>query len=67
MPDRSKEELPETIPALVHKLRNTLSPLKTFLDVIRIPPEDVRLFEFHRICVENFERMQEIIDKIETK
>lgn len=67
MSAESKEELPETIPVLVHKLRNTLSPLKTFLDMIRIPQEETRLVEFHQICVNNFERVLEIINKIETK
>ena len=67
MEANQKKGMPETVLELVHKLRNTLSPLKTFLDVVIIPEENSKLVKFHQICRNNFEVAQEIINEIESK
>lgn len=65
--NKDNDDLPETIPVLIHKLRNTLSPLKAFLDVVEIPRENTKLVEFHRVCLEAFQQAQSIIAKMETR
>ncbi|OGQ04786.1 MAG: hypothetical protein A3F82_07965 [Deltaproteobacteria bacterium RIFCSPLOWO2_12_FULL_44_12] len=51
--------------ALLHKIKNCLAPLQTFLDVIDTSKEEPKLQKFHQTCIESFNEVKTLLKKLE--
>ncbi|OGQ04795.1 MAG: hypothetical protein A3F82_07920 [Deltaproteobacteria bacterium RIFCSPLOWO2_12_FULL_44_12] len=50
---------------ILHKIKNCLSPLQTFLDVIDTSKEEPKLQKFHQTCIESFNEVKTLLKKLE--
>ena len=51
--------------AILHKIRNALSPLRTFLKLVDTSREDPQLQTFHESCKANLVKVLDLLQKLE--
>ncbi|MDO8526086.1 MAG: hypothetical protein Q7T03_00190 [Deltaproteobacteria bacterium] len=50
---------------ILHQLRNALNPIQTFLDVINTSTEDTQFQNFHQLCKESFNKVENLLKELE--
>lgn len=48
-----------------HQIRNALSPIQTFIDIVEVPLEDNKLKIFQQRCKEKVEEIKELLKDLE--
>lgn len=54
-------------PALLHKIRNCLGPLQTFLEVVDLEKADPEIRAFHERCKVKFAELKELLEVLDKK
>lgn len=50
---------------MIHRIRNYLSPIQTFLDIVEVPVEDEKLRTFQERCKDNLQKIKDLIGEME--
>ena len=57
----------EPLRTISHELRNALTPVLTFLQVVEVDKKNEKLQELHRISIENINQILTLLKKLKNK